>query len=61
MSGYLTCEKTGKIRHPRERAEKAAASHRRRFMSSMQAYRCEECDSWHLGHARIRKPKHVRR
>lgn len=55
------CEKTGKVRFGRTDAHKAAMSFRRRYLSTMQHYRCGHCGSWHIGHPPAsRKPK-VRR
>lgn len=54
------CEATGKVKFTRQKSAEAAASHRRRFLSSMRNYACEKCGRWHIGHVAVRKPR-VRR
>lgn len=48
--GRLACRKV-KYGH-RETAETAAESMHKKTGDDYDAYRCESCDAWHIGHAR---------
>jgi uncharacterized OB-fold protein len=45
---------------PKVAAAKQAAWWRRVMRSRMSHYRCPACGTWHIGHATVRKLRHVR-
>ena len=56
-----TCPKTGKRRLDESRAKADARWWRRSWLARMNAYHCRACGGWHVGNARARKPRRVRR
>jgi hypothetical protein len=44
--------KCGKVRYGhRETADKACEAMKRKHGSILEAYRCEDCAGWHIGHS----------